>query len=55
MWDFQSIMASLNWNEDEVSDILTEFGFVNENGAKESLNFDEFIALMQALEKKILI
>lgn len=44
-------MASLNWNEDEVNQILADFGFND----KETLNFDEFIALMQALEKKILI
>jgi hypothetical protein len=50
-----SIMTSLNWNEEEVNEILADFGFISEEGAKEKLNFEEFIALMQSLEKKILI
>lgn len=50
--DFQSIMDSLNRNIDEVQELLYEFGFGRETG---KLSFDEFIVLMQALEKRIII
>jgi hypothetical protein len=51
MADFRSIMSSLNREEAEVEQILVDFGF---HEGKERLSFDEFIQLMQALEKKIL-
>ena len=50
--DFQSIMDSLNRNRQEVQELLDEFGFGKSNG---KLSFDEFIVLMQALEKRIII
>lgn len=50
--DFQSIMDSLNRNRQEVQELLDEFGFGKETG---KLSFDEFIVLMQALEKRIII
>jgi hypothetical protein len=50
--DFQSIMDSLNRNMDEVQELLYEFGFGRETG---KLSFEEFIVLMQALEKRIII
>ena len=52
MNDFRSIMAQLRRTDDEVTDILTEFGYLN---SKERITFDEFISLMEALEKKIII
>lgn len=50
--DFQSIMDSLNRNRDEVRELLEEFGFGRDSGR---LSFDEFIVLMQALEKRIIV
>lgn len=51
MTDFRSIMAQLSRTEEEVTDILTEFGYLN---SKERISFEEFIELMEALEKKII-
>ncbi len=51
MTDFKSIMSSLNREEAEVEGILEDFNY----GNREKLTFDEFITLMQALEKKILL
>ncbi|CAI2360100.1 unnamed protein product [Moneuplotes crassus] len=50
--DFQSIINSLNRNKEEVLKLLDEFGFGKENGL---LSFQEFIVLMQALEKRIIV
>jgi hypothetical protein len=50
--DFQSIMDSLNRNRDEVMELLQEFGFGKDTG---KLSFNEFIVLMQALEKRIIV
>mmetsp|Transcript_10451 Transcript_10451/g.10307 ORF Transcript_10451/g.10307 Transcript_10451/m.10307 type:complete len:88 (-) Transcript_10451:1116-1379(-) len=50
--DFQSIMDSLNRNKEEVLKLLDEFGFDKENGL---LSFQEFIVLMQTLEKRIIV
>ena len=50
--DFQSIMDSLNRNHDEVIELLNEYGFGKDTGR---LSFEEFIILMQALEKRIIV
>lgn len=50
--DFQSIMDSLSRNRDEVQELLEEFGFGRDTG---KLSFNEFIVLMQALEKRIIV
>jgi hypothetical protein len=50
--DFQSIMDSLNRNSEEVIELLNEYGFGKETG---QLSFEEFIILMQALEKRIIV
>ena len=54
MQDFQSIMASLNRTDEEVNLILEEFGFLGGESEKTHLKFEEFIDLMQTLEKKML-
>lgn len=50
--DFQSIMDSLNRNKDEVIELLNEYEFGKNSG---KLSFEEFIILMQALEKRIIV
>lgn len=50
--DFQSIMDSLSRNRDEVMELLEEYEFGKETGR---LSFEEFILLMQALEKRIIV
>lgn len=50
--DFQSIMDSLNRNREEVQELQDEFGFGRDTG---KLSFEEFIILMQALEKRIIV
>lgn len=50
--DFQSIMDSLNRNSDEVIELLNEYEFGKDTG---KLSFEQFIILMQALEKRIIV
>ena len=52
MQDFLSIMASLNREETEVREILEEWGFDQTEGR---MNFDDFIGMMMALEKRIIL
>jgi hypothetical protein len=44
-------MDSLNRNREEVQELIEEFGFGRDTG---KISFDEFIVLMQALEKRII-
>jgi len=55
--DFKSIMetvhhAQTELNNDEGQELLDEFGFGQDTG---KISFDEFIVLMQALEKKMVV
>ena len=53
--DFLSIMASLNRKEEEVNEILDEYGYREGENARDNLSFEEFIELMQTLERRILV
>ena len=53
--DFLSIMASLNRKEEEVNEILDEYGYWEGENKRDTLSFDEFIELMQTLEWRILV
>ena len=55
--DFKSIMETVHHSqtemkEDESQELLDEFGFGQETG---KISFDEFIVLMQALEKRMIV